>query len=304
MAEQTFDRSNWSTSTLAEQRSCSKGDEDTSTTSSHEKAINAAGRSGKKARLDFTNVLEIRVGEEGCFLVPENRLTQRSEVFRDRYLQQAKGGEEIPVVDLPDEDRFLFDIYLQVVYQDEVVLPLRVDEAEDPHWCIIAMVGAYMLADKLKDKASSNIIVDSLIDFCSRHDLALESNDWNAIFLGNYKGSVLRKLAVDCCVMVTQPEFLKSQLRQMPAEMAIDCVARFADLRHDMMVQVTRDESPYAITSLSELDLCRHYHQHDESCPPCAKMAQESKSSDTPIRRRGSSAGSEKSSVFDDYYSA
>lgn len=276
---------------------------DTTTTTS-EKAINAIENSGKKARLDFNNILEIRVGDEGCFLVPVNRITERSKVLRGHYLQQTTlDGDEIPIIDLPKEDRFLFDIYLQVVYQNEAILPLSVDEARDSHWSVRAMIQTYILAERLEDTTSCNIIVDELIEFCSRHELAFNGEDWKLIFRSDDKGSVLRKLAVDFCVIATQPEFLKTQLRQMPLEMAINCVGRFADLRHEMLVQVDRDETPYIITALVDLDICERYHQHDESCPPCSTSTRESKS-EASISRRDTSASSEECSDLDSYYSA
>jgi hypothetical protein len=308
MGEQEFGRSYWSTSTRAEQGSYSRGSRDSperdTTTTSHDKPVNVIQKSGKKARLDFNNILEIRVGDEGCFLVPVNRITERSKVLRGRYLQQAMmDGEEIPITDLPKEDRFLFDIYLQVVYQNEVILPSSVDEARDPHWSVRAMIQTYMLAERLRDMTSCNIIIDGLIEFCSRHELALEGEDWKLIFQSDYKGSVLRKLAVEFCVIATQPEFLKTQLRQMPLEMAIDCVGRFADLRHEMLMQVDRDETPYTITTMVDLDLCERYHQHDESCPPCSKPTRES-GREASISRGDSSASREECSDLDSYYSA
>ena len=307
MSEQEFDRSYWSTSTLAEKGPYSRGRSDNSvrdsTTTTSEKAFNAAGRSGKKARLDFNNILEIRVGDEGYFLVPANRITQRSKVLRRHYLQQAAEGDEIPIIDLPKEDRFLFDIYLQVVYQDEVILPLHVDEAKDPHWVIRAIIRAYMLAERLQDMTSCNYLVDGLIEFCSRHELLFDSEDWKLIFHDDYKGLVLRKLAIDFCIIATEPEFLKTHMRQMPAEMAIDCVAKFADLRHEMIKKIDRDQTPYAITTLVDLDLCEHYHQHDESYPPCSPSTREAQR-EPSNHRRSSSASSEECSDLDSYYSA
>lgn len=307
MGGREFDRSYWSASTLLEQGSYSKGRRDNSesdtTTTTSEKVINTAGRAGKKARLDFSSILEIHVGDGDCFLVPVNRITQRSKVLRGHYLQQAADGDEIPIVDLPKEDRFLFDIYLQVVYQNEAILPLHVDEAKDPHWVIRVMIRAYMLAETFEDMISCNILVDGLIDFCSRHELVFDSEDWNLIFQGEYKGLVLRKLAVDFCVIATQPDFLKTQVRQMPSEMAIDCVARFADLRQEMLLKIDQDETPYTITTLVDLDLCEHYHQHDESCPPCFTSTREAKRG-ASIQRCSSSAGSEECSDIDSYYSA
>jgi hypothetical protein len=232
-----------------------------------------------------------------------NRITLRSKVLRDRILQQAVDGDEIPIIDLPNEELSLFDIYLQVVHQDEVILPLHVEEAQDPHWCVRAMVRSYILADRLEDMASCNIIVDSLIAFCSRHKLVFESEDWKLIFLGDYKGPVLRKLAVDFCVLATQPDFLKTQMHQMPLEMAIGCVGRFADLRYEMLMQVGRDEMPYAITALVDLDLCERYHQHDESSSPCLKSARKS-DCEASISRRDISNSSEECSELDSYYLA
>ncbi|KAM0707785.1 hypothetical protein Q7P35_004434 [Cladosporium inversicolor] len=308
MGKHEFERSYWSTSTLAEQNSYSRGRRgnpvsNTSTTTTNEKDVSAAGRSVKKARLDFNSILEIRVGDEGCFLVPVNRITERSKVLRDHYLQQSADGDEIPIIDLPKEDRFVFDIYLQVVYQNEVFLPLHVDEAKDPHWSIRAMIRTYMLAERLEDTTSCNILVDGLIEFCSRHDLVFEADDWKLIFHGDYKGPVPRKLAVDFCVIATHPGFLKAQMGQMPLGMAIDCVGRFADLRHEMIKKVDRDETPYAITALLDLDICERYHQHSESCPPCSTSARESKRK-ASIHRRDTSASSQECSELDSYYSA
>lgn len=308
MGEHEINRSYWSTSTLTEQGSYSRGsrdsfERDTTTTATTEKAISAARHRGKKARLDFNNILEIRVGEEGCFLIPVNRITERSKVLRGHYLQQAGNGDEIPIIDLLKEDRFVFDIYLQAVYQNEVILPLHVDEAQDPHWSVRAMIRAFMLAERMEDMTSCNILVDGLIEFCSRHELVFESEDWKVIFHGEYKGPILRKLAVDFCVIATQPDFLKTQMRQMPLEMAVDCVGRFADLRHEMIKKVDRDESPYAITALLDLDICERYHQHSESCPPCSTSARESKQREASVHRRDSSASSEECSELDSYYS-
>jgi hypothetical protein len=219
-------------------------------------------------------------------------------------MQQATmEGDEIPIINLPKEERFLFDIYLQVAYQNEVILPTNVDEAQDPHWSARAMIRTYMLAERLEDMTSCNIIINGLIDFCSRHELALNGEDWKLIFQGDYKGSVLRKLAVDFCVIATQPEFLKTQMRHMPLEMAITCVGRFADLRHEMLMQVDRDETPYTITALIDLNLCERYHCHDESCLPCSAPTRETKP-EAPKSRRDSSAGSEECSGLDSYYSA
>jgi hypothetical protein len=307
MGKQEFERSYWSTSILAEQGSYLRGSGndsvgDTATTT-NEKTINAFGHPSKKARLEFSNILEIHVGDEGCFLVPVNRITERSKVLRGHHLQQAEDGDEIPIINMPKEDRFLFDIYLQVVYQNEVILPTNVDEAQDPHWMVRAMIRTYMLAERLEDMTTCNIIIDGLIEFCSRHELALNGEDWKLIFQGDYKGSVLRKLAVDFCVIATQPEFLKTQMRHMPLEMAITCVGRFADLRHEMLMQVDRDETPYTITALIDLNLCERYHCHDESCLPCSAPTRETKP-EAPKSRRNSSAGSEECSDLDSYYSA
>jgi hypothetical protein len=160
-----------------------------------------------------------------------------------------------------------------------------------------------MLSERLEDMTSCNIIIDDLIEFCSHHELALNGEDWKLIFQSDYKGPVLRKLAVDFCVIATQPEFLKTQLRQMPLEMAIDCVGRFADLRHEMLMQVDRDETPYTITALIDLNLCERYHQHDKSCLPCSKPTRESEREES-TSRRDSSASSEECSDLDSYYSA
>lgn len=260
-------------------------------------ATPTAGAYGKRTRLDFANVLEVLVGDEGCFYIPQNRITQRSEFFRDHCQRIPLGEDEIPVIDLPAEDRFIFDIYLQVVYQDEVVLPLHVEEAKDPHWIMKVMIRTYILADKLKDRKSGNIILDGLIDFCLRHDLVFAPEDWRVIFHSEYNGGVLRKLAVDFCVLATQPDLLESQLREMPAEMATDCIAKFAYLRHDELENVAHDQaSDTSATSLISLNRCINYHQHDESCPSCPSLSRSGSESKLPTYRHNSPVGSTKSS--------
>lgn len=255
------------------------------------------GTYGKRTRLDFANVLEIHVGDEGCFWVPQNRITQRSEFFWEYCLRLPLDGEEVPVIELPTGDRFIFDMYLQVVYQDEVVLPLHVEEAKDPHWGMRVMLRVYLLAEKLRDVKSGNIILDSLIDFCFHHDLVFAAEDWRLIFNSEYKGTILRKLAVDFCVLATQPDLLESQLREMPVEMATDCIAKFAHLRHDTPENVAHDEaSDTSATSLISLERCINYHQHNESCPSCPSLSRSGSESQLPTHRHSSPVGSAKSS--------
>jgi hypothetical protein len=181
-----FLRAHWSSSTLVEQSLHAESHSDISelahTSPNRKNVINTAANRRTKSRLDFTHTLEIHVGDEGCFLVPQNRITQRSKFFRDYCSQRDTEGEVMLVVYLPNQDRFVFDIYLQVVYQDEVILPLHVKEADDPHWSVTAMIRTYRLADKLQDMRFCNIIIDSLIDFCSSHGLVLVSDDWKLIF--------------------------------------------------------------------------------------------------------------------------
>jgi hypothetical protein len=225
---------------------------------------------------------------------------QRSEFFRDYCSQRDTDGEKMLVVDLPNQDRFVFDIYLQVVYQDEVILPLHVEEADGPHWNITAMIRTYRLADKLQDMRSCNIIVDSLIDFCSSHGLVLVSDDWKLIFSDFGKQSFLRRLAVDFCVIATQPDFLKTQLRSTPMEMAFDCVGKFGDLRHEMLIDLTRGGASDTPTSLPDLDRCKNYHQHGQNYPLCAPGAE----SEAETPSRNSLAGSGRSSSLSSFQSA
>lgn len=85
--------------------------------------------------------------------------------------------------------------------------------------------------------------------------------------------------------------------------MAIDCVARFADLRPEMLLKIIDwDETPYTITTLIDLDLCEHDHRHDESCPPCFTSTQEAKCG-ASSQRRSSLAGSEEGLDVDSYCS-
>jgi hypothetical protein len=303
-----FLRDRWSSSTLVEQSLHAESHSDISelahTSPNRKNVINTAATSGTKSRLDFTHTLEIHVGDEGCFLVPQNRIMQRSEFFRDYCSQRDTDGEEILVVDLPNQDRFVFDIYLQVVYQDEVILPLHVEEADDPHWSVTAMIRTYRLTDKLQDMRSCNIIIDSLIDFCSSHGLVLVSDDWKLIFRDFGKESVLRTLAVDFCVIATQPDFLKTQLRSMPMEMALDCVARFADLRREMLMDLTRGGASDTPTSLADLDRCKNYHQHGENCLPCPGRSHAEPDAETPSCSRDSPASSGRSSTLGSFHSA
>jgi hypothetical protein len=68
-------------------------------------------------------------------------------------------------------------------------------------------------------------------------------------------------------------------------------------------MQVDRDETPYTITALIDLNLCERYHQHDKSCLPCSKPTRESEREES-TSRRDSSASSEECSDLDSYYSA
>jgi hypothetical protein len=130
------------------------------------------------------------------------------------------------------------------------------------------------------------------------------SDDWKLIFSECGKESPLRKLAVNFCVIATQSDFLRTQLRSMPMEMALDCVGKFAGLRHEMLVDLTHDGVPDTTTSLADLDRCKNYHQHSQNCPSCLGRFDAESKVETLSSSVNSLAGSGRSSSLSSFHSA
>lgn len=137
----------------------------------------------KVSSLNYFDDVQVLVGpEKKRFMVYKEEICSRSSFFQARCSGRwnKPTGEPKPI-DLTDEEPSTFNLYLRVLYSgkvefDDIEEPLPGEEGIPQHSrerC--RMAKAYILADKLQDLKSCNILIDAFdyADTCSTYPLAV-----------------------------------------------------------------------------------------------------------------------------------
>lgn len=171
-------------------------------------------------RFDDLIRIEVGTGEETkVYNVHSNALTTRS-VFFQRALSSSWKEAEERIVRLPEDDPDTFELYLHLVYIDEIACgPDTLDEEDLCSVQRVALAKLYVLCEKLQDTRAKNSILRALrhITFkCPYHE------KWHIpgpevvkiIYAGTVKGSPARRLLVDIYSYDVDP----NKLRRQPME--------------------------------------------------------------------------------------
>ncbi|KAK4493952.1 hypothetical protein PRZ48_015138 [Zasmidium cellare] len=110
----------------------------------------------KRMKLDFTDTIRIDVGpQRHAFHVPRKVATSRSTLLATNF----KEGQAIF---LPGEDVQVFSIWLQILYQGQVVVDDEDNTLDKAHvWSLL--VKTYILSTQLGDVQSTNITTDEIV---------------------------------------------------------------------------------------------------------------------------------------------
>lgn len=129
-------------------------------------------------RFKFAETLTVRVGLDDDareFLVYSSTIKEHSTFFAAACSERwTSSGTLKGVVNLPDDHPLIFDLYLRCVHTGEVDLDdlerfvfsgTDMSDPEERDEAVARFIRLYVLADKLGDCASANMIIDALIEY-------------------------------------------------------------------------------------------------------------------------------------------
>jgi hypothetical protein len=226
--------------------------------------------------------------EKQRFSVCHDVLTKRSGFFEVVRSPRWSSGPHIPT-DLSDHDPQEFSDYLHLVYTGEIISP----DAKVSQWCDAgrsddafedvcdqlhshyeALAKMYILADKLEDLTSSNMIMDGIIEFSDRVTRVPEPKLIRYIYDHTPPNSPLRTMIRDKIIHEVQADHFENLTEaDYPQQLLFDIAKEFLKLKSDRVDGGELVSDVYE-KYLSERNTC-HYHQHNDKHPKCELEAEE-----------------------------
>lgn len=141
--------------------------------------------------------------------------------------------------------------------------------AERIHQCLEICVDLYLLADRLRDVQTANLVMDELIRFSNEGKNSFPEKVIRRVYEATVHGNPLRKFARDECVYETDSSnYMLVHVEGGHPEFARDVMVEFLRLRDDNLGEMVRDV--YAVHERHERNINKcHYHQHNETHPRC-----------------------------------
>ena len=215
--------------------------------------------------------------EQVKFVLHPQIICDRSKFFAAASSERWKGPEE--PIRLPEDSPETFNAYLKCIYQGQ--LPENMNEQCAPAACdddnekaLQGMVQMYHLSDKLGDLKTANIVIDALRKYCLQAKIVPPSTIVRLVYTSTPNNSPLRRLMCDYYVHLGHEFLLKDDSHdKLPKDFLLEVVKEYWRLL-DAASLKTRLCDLLGVDIESEEREC-HYHQHDDSCPPCDVNSQE-----------------------------
>ena len=158
-------------------------------------------------RLKFNDSIEVIVGEQReSFTVHKEILTKRSPFIEAACSQRWNTPGPFRPIELPDDDIRAFDMYLNCMYTNRV----NTDDAYDAgpgeeEWCEDQrmrrlMLRTYILADKLGDIVTANLLLDGILDVYNSDQSAPSVDTIDFVFSSTAPDTPLQRLFIDIYV--------------------------------------------------------------------------------------------------------
>lgn len=227
-------------------------------------------------RLGFTKDIEALVGpEKQRFSIHEHVICNRSSFFKAACSERWQQNGTLKAIELPEDDADIFDIYLYCMYGTFVDVGDLNDtlDAEEGLSTLdrthLRLVKTYMLADKLGDIVTTNMVVDRMIDLTDSAK-QLPGNETTRIVTSyTSQESPLRKLFIDYYVHEASMESLRKMLRDdtIPRTFICEVLDEKATLAsHCEALKINE----VFLNDFTKNHKCR-YRQHDKLYPSCCK---------------------------------
>ena len=216
------------------------------------------------------------VGEEKQeFVVHKDLIVSRSPFFEAAAAQRWASSECTQPIELPVDKPNVFADYLHCLYLGRIKTPE--DESDYPSRSayLVHTLDLYVLADKLGDLTSANIVIDHVMALNKAKLWVPPLTVARHAFEHTAVGSPLRRLFVDFYVHnhpLSDDDLVafENAVENGLVEFSAAILREFARIKQDDF-KVTVAKAFFNKTS------CRpkcHYHEHNETCPPCAESAE------------------------------
>ncbi|KAF1950253.1 hypothetical protein CC80DRAFT_598275 [Byssothecium circinans] len=168
---------------------------------------------------DESDLEESMSPECQTFWVHEGLLVKRSGFFKAALDGHWKESDE-KTIRLPEDHPDVFGLYVAMIYMGRLyVLPSESDTYGGQH----ELCELYILADKLQDISSKNLVVDALLVHARRARICLSSIETLKFVYGNTPdGSLLRELLVDAFVDLMDDTWSDEEIDDLPKEFLAD----------------------------------------------------------------------------------
>jgi len=226
----------------------------------------------RRIKLDFSETFEVLVGRgerSRNFVLHELMFVSRSPFFEAATSARWRSASTGPVT-LPDDGPDVFAAYSQVAYSGRLAYiheePETWDEAKTDE-AFAHVIKAYILADKLGDLMTANMIIEELIALIEVTKLLPSPRVEKLVYDRTPESSQLRRLLVSYLVHEVDLETYLTidRLASMPPELVRDVMLGFSEL--GKMQAVAMVDSVFH-QLVRERPRC-YFHQHDERNPPC-----------------------------------
>ncbi|KAK5717561.1 hypothetical protein LTR17_016004 [Elasticomyces elasticus] len=222
-------------------------------------------RPAKRTKLDFNDHIRVLVGpSKKEFVVHKDIITRRSPFFKAATSARWNGTRPI---ELPDDKPKVFAEYLHCLYVGELQLDQNVDP-ENPKLTLHLACDVFVVADKLGDLTSMNLIIDAIVAWSDMVSYVPRVSDACYAYGVTTHGSQLRRLFVEYYMREAMISHVDTTTETGITEFYGDVIKEFMESKTGpgKMAQKVCD----AYKSLVSFCPKCQFHQHNDACPPCA----------------------------------
>ena len=216
-------------------------------------------------RYNFKDTFEVLAGEQPNqqrFIVHRELFVKRSKFLEAASSSRWTCGVNKPV-DLTEHEPEIFDSYMQCVYLGSVTAPELPNHAGGK--ALGSLVMLYLLAEKLKDVATTNLVIDEIMWASEEHHELPCDADVTLAYTSTVAGNPLRNLCRDYYVYEAPPDELVDIHRgKFPSQFLQDVILELKRLATEKEPGDRRRMVRYVMRE----KCC--YHQHDDEHPRCS----------------------------------
>jgi hypothetical protein len=231
------------------------------------------------SRYDLNPTFDVAVGSE-IFSLHTSVFTGRSEFFRAARKPQWLAGSPKKPVDLKDEDPRVFNEYMNCVYfgqeglkhyADNIKSTAEVDRTEPADAGFEALIRVYLLADKLQDLDTTNVVIDEIMRFSDTAKRVPCSSNYHLVYDNTTPHSRLRVLMRDFWMYEMDEEYDKA-LDALPQDLMQDILGEFLRVKRARKHATVKEAFNKDLSTDLDSYIC-FYHQHDGKHSRCGRRS-------------------------------